>query len=75
MIPFRIYNGFFDDKNQSTKYESIEVFVQLSFSKKKVPDLKNFFGFVILIRIGAYKRIQSLSTVMIDYIFQLCTIF
>ena len=34
MIPFRIYNGFFDDKNQS-KYESIEVFVQLSFSKRK----------------------------------------
>ena len=45
MIPFRIYNGFFDDKNQS-KYESIEVFVQLSFSKKKkiVPDLKTFSG-------------------------------
>ena len=46
MIPFRIYNGFFDDKNQSTtKYESIEVFVQLSFSKKKnIPDLKSFSG-------------------------------
>ena len=47
MIPFRIYNGFFDDKNQSTKYESIEVFVQLSFSKKKiVPDLKTFSSFL-----------------------------